>query len=316
MKKHVKLRHFSWLLIFLSCLLGFSQPVAADSHSVTIQLQEVRSGDAGNLSYRLWKVAERDSQEDMTKLRDQLDGKTVAELDKTYTNGSNSNPISSDGSVVVTVPDGIYYVRGMLNGKDETGIVPFMLGVPSDEGTVYPKRKLERGRIKIFKYESQSGKKIPLAGVQFAIYQVGDLQFTKIKNGSFTTDSNGSSVLTTDTNGEILVSGLLPGDYRLRELKPLPGFELIGEDIPFTIAGNDLVVKEVENKRKPPTPSTTPSTEPSTPPTTPPSTPPNKPKLPPFLPHTGTEIMASLVVIGGIVGFIGVLLKKKARKED
>lgn len=316
MKKRVKLRHFSWLLIFLSFLVAFALPVSADSHTVTLQLQDVRSGDVGNLSYRLWKVAERDSQEDLTTLRNQLDEKKLEDLDKAYTTSSNSGNLSADGRATATAPDGIYYVRALLNGKDETGVVPFILGVPTEEGTIFPKRKLERGRIKVFKYESKSGKKIPLAGVEFAIYQVGDLQFTKIKNGSFTTDSNGTSILTTDTNGEILVSGLLPGDYRLRELKTLPGFELIGEDIPFTIAGNDLVVKEVENKRKPPTPSTTPSTEPSTPPTTPPSTPPNKPKLPPFLPNTGTEIMASLVVIGGIVGFIGLIVKRKARKEE
>lgn len=267
----------------------------------------------GQVSYHLWCLPDTDTNRNRQDLKKELDklqdmGNRQQELITTST-------VDEQGRVQVKLGEYLYYVRAYRKDVLAPDIVSFLLEISMIEETIiHPKRQTIRGRLKVLKYEMKSGQRIPLKGVTFSIYQLGDLQFTRVKDGEFTTDSNGSTILTTDDKGEILVSGLLPEDYRLREQTPLDGFEGLKEDISFSITGEDVVVKEIENHRLPP--ETPPSSQPPTPKPQPkPKPPSSKPKLPSFLPSTGTEVVAWLSMLGGAIGFIALTIRKNPKKQ-
>lgn len=267
----------------------------------------------GQVSYHLWRLPDTDTNRNRQDLKKELDklqdmGNRQQELITTST-------VDEQGRVQVKLGEGLYYVRAYRKDVLAPDIVSFLLEISMIEETIiHPKWQTIRGRLKVLKYEMKSGQRIPLKGVTFSIYQLGDLQFTRVKDGEFTTDSNGSTILTTDDKGEILVSGLLPEDYRLREQTPLDGFEGLKEDISFSITGEDVVVKEIENHRLPP--ETPPSSQPPTPKPQPkPKPPSSKPKLPSFLPSTGTEVVAWLSMLGGAIGFIALTIRKNPKNR-
>lgn len=267
----------------------------------------------GQVSYHIWRLPDTDTNRNRQDLKKELDklqdmGNRQQELITTST-------VDEQGRVQVKLGEGLYYVRAYRKDVLAPDIVSFLLEISMIEETIiHPKWQTIRGRLKVLKYEMKSGQRIPLKGVTFSIYQLGDLQFTRVKDGEFTTDSNGSTILTTDDKGEILVSGLLPEDYRLREQTPLDGFEGLKEDISFSITGEDVVVKEIENHRLPP--ETPPSSQPPTPKPQPkPKPPSSKPKLPSFLPSTGTEVVAWLSMLGGAIGFIALTIRKNPKKQ-
>ena len=307
-------KYMIWLSFLLSLLAicCWCRPALADQE-VTIQLTNQTAQDVGQVSYRLWKLSSEEASRDKESLKKELDQRADSNWEE---QGSRTGLVDDQGRVSIQLADGLYYARAYRKGSPAQDIVSFLLEIPMQDGNIVrPKRQFIRGRLKVFKYEVKSGQKIPLQGVTFSIYQLGDLQFTRIKDGEFTTDSNGTTILTTDEHGEILVSGLLPGDYRLREQRPLAGFDKLTEDISFSIIGEVLVVKEVENHRSPPlTPPSTEPPKPTPPPKPKPPTP--KPKLPPFLPSTGTEMVAWVSMLGGAIGFIALTIRKKGKKSD
>ncbi|MGM0209184.1 hypothetical protein IGI96_003708 [Enterococcus sp. DIV0421] len=77
-----------------------------------------------------------------------------------------------------------------------------------------------RKNVKLFKYEEWNNKQTPLTGVTFTLY-----------------NDEGKAVgeYTTDTNGEILVKGLLAGEYYFLEKAPLESFQPNTDKQAFTV---------------------------------------------------------------------------------
>lgn len=102
-----------------------------------------------------------------------------------------------------------------------------------------------RKNVKLFKYEEWNKKKTPLAGVTFTLY-----------NG----EGKALGEYTTDTNGELLVKGLVAGAYYFVEKAPLERFHPNTDKQAFTVAfkqnapddGETLLVS-VRNYLIPPT---------------------------------------------------------------
>ncbi|WP_181236026.1 SpaA isopeptide-forming pilin-related protein, partial [Enterococcus avium] len=102
-----------------------------------------------------------------------------------------------------------------------------------------------RKNVKLFKYEEWNKKKTPLAGVTFTLY-----------NG----EGKALGEYTTDTNGELLVKGLVAGAYYFVEKAPLESFQPNTDKQAFTVAfkqnapddGETLLVS-VRNYLIPPT---------------------------------------------------------------
>ena len=78
-----------------------------------------------------------------------------------------------------------------------------------------------RKNVKLFKYEEWNKKKTPLAGVTFTLY-----------NG----EGKALGEYTTDTNGELLVQGLVAGAYYFVEKAPLESFQPNTDKQAFTVA--------------------------------------------------------------------------------
>ncbi|MGM0229039.1 hypothetical protein IGJ28_001101 [Enterococcus sp. AZ091] len=102
-----------------------------------------------------------------------------------------------------------------------------------------------RKNVKLFKYEEWNKKKTPLAGVTFTLY-----------NG----EGKALGEYTTDTNGELVVKGLVAGAYYFTEKAPLESFQPNTDKQAFTVAfkqnapddGETLLVS-VRNYLIPPT---------------------------------------------------------------
>ena len=101
-----------------------------------------------------------------------------------------------------------------------------------NEDTVY----YDIYRAGAFKYDGADGKE--LAGVKFILTKkVGEndveLNVTKHKDGYYYVDANGSSEVTTDANGFILIRGLdNKGDtYKLTETETLTGYNLLSAPV-------------------------------------------------------------------------------------
>ncbi|EOS7785730.1 VaFE repeat-containing surface-anchored protein [Enterococcus hirae] len=102
-----------------------------------------------------------------------------------------------------------------------------------------------RKNVKLVKYEEWNGKKTVLAGVTFTLYDEKDKAL-----GEYTTDKN----------GEILVKGLLAGEYYFLEKAPLESFQANTDKQVFTVAfkqnapdNNETLLVSVRNYLIPPT---------------------------------------------------------------
>ncbi|MBO1004136.1 SpaA isopeptide-forming pilin-related protein [Pseudogracilibacillus auburnensis] len=86
---------------------------------------------------------------------------------------------------------------------------------------------------------------------------VGDVELTKIDSDTKEAlegvvfelqDKDGHTLqedLTTDASGKIIVEGLEPGDYYFKEVQALHGYELLVDEIPFTIKADQIKVLEL-----------------------------------------------------------------------
>lgn len=295
-----------FLVLGIFCILIgiFTNECKAQDTLVTIKTQNIENVNTQDMSYSFWEVSK--DAEKIGDLKEKLDKKTADELTKDYGQPMKVD-INAENTSEIRLKDGIYYAKAYAKDKVVTEIVPFIFQVSKkqeNELIISPKIMLDKGSLKIFKYEQNSNTKLPLKGVKFALYKENEWQFVKFKNGIYTTDMDASEVLETDDKGEIKVSGLLPGKYKLREVAALDGYKKLDEDIELNIEANKTLEKEVENVRIP---------------TTPPSqTPPPQKEQPPkktFLSKTGLNNTTYLEVIG--VLFLGgalFLAKKKYKK--
>ncbi|MGX7112590.1 prealbumin-like fold domain-containing protein [Gemella cuniculi] len=293
-----KLGKFLVLGIFCFLTSFFTQVCKAEDTLVTIKTQSIDSIDSQSLYYSLWVIPKNDNTNNIGELKEKLDNESTENLKEKYGQPINVKVNSSNISQI-KLEDGLYYARAYVQGKTITDIVPFVFELPSkneNQITISPKVRLHRGNLKIFKYEIVAENKVPLKGVRFSVYNSKGWQFIKFKNGIYTTDMDGETVLETNEKGEINISDLLPGNYYLREVASLEGFKVLTEDVPVSIVADKTVVKEVENIRIP-------------------TDPPSKEKKS-FLAKTGIQTGILLSVVGLIFSVFAIILVKKKYNQE
>ena len=220
----------------------------------------------------------------------------------------------------------------------------FTLTDSAQKITIYTKDEEVPGEVEMTKlgYDSTSDKTgTKLAGVTFYLYRDGTTEPLRVdSSGKVSTDTRDGQTLTTDKNGQIKVTGLLPGKYYFVEQSPLSGYKKNSDKQSFTVKTGQTTTLTVKNYKnpvpsKPVTPSTpstptkpqTPST-PSTP--TKPSTPvpsnPQKPSVPSlpqqikkYLPQTG-EAKTKMALVGLVLIAMAVYLivfdRKRRKKKE
>lgn len=124
--------------------------------------------------------------------------------------------------------------------------------------------------MKVLKYAN--GKKdTKLQGVEFVLLNKDKNKVATVANNFVTgwesvpaegAEWPAASKLTTDTNGEIIIKGLDADTYYLKEIKALPGFNMLAQPVEVVITGKaddntyTTLVKEVENNSGVEMPST------------------------------------------------------------
>lgn len=124
--------------------------------------------------------------------------------------------------------------------------------------------------MKVLKYAN--GKKdTKLQGVEFVLLNKDKNKVATVANNfvtgwepvtAETTEWPVASILTTDANGEIIIKGLDADTYYLKEIKALPGFNMLAQPVEVVITGKTddntytTLVKEVENNSGVEMPST------------------------------------------------------------
>ncbi|WP_147441590.1 SpaA isopeptide-forming pilin-related protein [Mycetocola lacteus] len=144
-------------------------------------------------------------------------------------------------------------------------------------------------------------------------------------DGTVTTIVDNGAVDENPAVGELSVSGLPWGQYRLEETRAPEGFERMTDVLTWNVDGEHQAVAlgDIVNlPSQPPVPSDPPSTPPAVPPTptVPPTTPPGSPtptpSTPPGLASTGAEGVLPMVLVGGIalLAGIGLTIRRRAQR--
>ncbi|MEW4355206.1 SpaA isopeptide-forming pilin-related protein [Streptococcus pneumoniae] len=222
-------------------LMPSTQTVEADGKvAVTI----VNPKDYPDITYSIFKVADTEKLEDLQK-------ESLDSLKQKYPQFEVTKA-SEVGQRKIELGLGLYYAVALRESDKQPveEISPFLIQIAdlSKDITIYPKVHELTGGIKLFKYEIKDGKKIPLAGVTFTLYD-SHHQPVRVKSGQATLDADGVIELVTDEAGEITVQGLVAGTYYFKEIKGLPGYTLPKTTYPVTVEKKAIATIEVENER-------------------------------------------------------------------
>lgn len=297
--------------------------------------------DHADLVYKGWKVEVGSETENLVA---DLNKKTSTELDKDYELAFEKTLPAGTNELNVTLKPGTYYVRELSQRSLKSQPLLFTLMDSAQKITIYTKDEEVPGKVEMTKlgYDSTSDKTgTKLAGVTFYLYRDGTTEPLRVDfSGKVTTDTRDGQTLTTDKNGQIKVTGLLPGKYYFVEQSTLSGYKKNTDKQSFTVKTGQTTTLTVKNYKSPvPSKPITPST-PSTPskPSTPttPSTPtkpskpvpskPQKPSVPSlpeqikkYLPQTG-EAKTKMALVGLLLIAMAVYLiafdRKRRKKKE
>ncbi|MGT2799813.1 SpaA isopeptide-forming pilin-related protein [Streptococcus marmotae] len=222
-------------------LVSFIRPVHADDQQVGVTI--ISPVGQQDVRYQLFQIADKGQIEKVKTLSKDV-------LEKTYP-FVETRASGELGKQIVTVGLGTYYVVAVSSSTNQlvSTIAPFLLGV-TDVGkdhVIYAKPYHPTGDVQLFKYEWKDGGKSPLAGVVFTLYDANH-QPVRVKHGQATLDADGVHELETDRNGRLSISGLAEGDYYFKEVRALPGYQLLQQDYAVTIKQGNVAHIEVENK--------------------------------------------------------------------
>lgn len=281
--------------ILLSLLLVMCIPIsvnAQDEYELIIKDKQMT-----NTTYQIWSLSETYP---MSKER-------IAEISETLSNVSEADlmniyPIvqtiqSSNGEVsVANLPKGTYYIKDVTNRSWH--YAPIVLNFPFDLTTtqqvLYTKQYPEVGNILLQKWgysTKQDTNKKALSHVTFELYRKGEnkpLRFNA--HGQLTTNTNDSTQLITDDNGQIYVHGLSPGEYYFKEIKTVENYDLLQNNIEVAVNNTKTVKVSVNNYKTPP--------------------------KNPWLPQTGEQIMWASSIIGVLLLVIAFIIIKRNKKDD
>lgn len=208
----------------------------------------------GDFRLKLWKISDKredylDPEEQLKTVFD-LNKKSEAELDQAYREKILSDlSFVEDGVSKVKIKDlprGVYYVRGSgIDLEDGTFSKNFLILMPNASGeydyTAYPKGS---STTEIIKIDSDDERKV-LEGAKFRLYTKEGVE-VPIENGVYAPNAK-PSILTTDSEGRILIKNLPDGDYYLEEIKAPADYEISSKKTSFNVPRDKRIF--IKNKK-------------------------------------------------------------------
>ncbi len=155
------------------------------------------------------------------------------------------NTITDDTDITITYTATVNNsaVVGLAGNANDT-----VLRYSNDNSTEWDETLTYTWDMKILKYANGNESQV-LAGAKFVLLNSGKTKVATFANGKFAewvsipTDGTWptASVLTTDSSGNITISGIDSDTYNLREIEPPKGFNPLPSDVPVTITGAQKV---------------------------------------------------------------------------
>ncbi|HEL0713924.1 TPA: LPXTG cell wall anchor domain-containing protein [Streptococcus equi subsp. zooepidemicus] len=195
------------------------------------------------------------------------------------------------------LPSGIYYgiaVKANQRDKQVSSFLVDMTGNQKEPLLVYPKIIWETGAFDLFKIGVDGKESLPLSGVTFELYERNGLSPIRVKKGIHSYDLDAPTTLTTDHTGHIKVSGLIPGEYYLKEQETVKGYLIDKTDIPITVEAHETSHITIKNIKE--------------------NTPP--PRKGGFIPYTGELKAILFLMIGGSLIVLAFILIRRYRKDE
>lgn len=304
MKQTLKLM-FSFLLM-LGTMFGISQTVLAqETHQLTIVHLEARDIDRPNPQLEiapkegtpiegvLYQLYQLKSTEDGDLLA-HWNSLTITELKKQAQQVFEATTNQQGKATFNQLPDGIYYGLAVKAGEKNRNVSAFLVDLSEDK-VIYPKIIWSTGELDLLKVGVDGDTKKPLAGVVFELYEKNGRTPIRVKNGVHFQDIDAAKHLETDSSGHIRISGLIHGDYVLKEIETQSGYQIGQAETAVTIEKSKTVTVTIENKKVP------------------------TPKVPSrggLIPKTGEQQAMALVIIGGILIALALRLLSKHRKHQ
>ncbi|KKC22814.1 SpaA isopeptide-forming pilin-related protein [Streptococcus dysgalactiae] len=293
-------------LVMLGTMFGISQTVLAQgTHQLTIVHLEARDIDrpypqldiapkegtpTEGVLYQLYQLK---STEDGDLLA-HWNSLTITELKKQAQQVFEATTDHQGKAIFSQLPEGIYYGLAVKNGEKNRNVSAFLVDLSEDK-VIYPKIIWSTGELDLLKVGVDGDTKKPLAGVVFELYEKNGRTPIRVKNGVHSQDIDAAKRLETDSSGHIRISGLIPGDYVLKEIKTQSGYQIEQSETAVTIEKSKTVTVTIKNQKMP------------------------SPKVPPrggFIPETGEQQAIILVIIGGILIALALRLLSKHRKNQ
>lgn len=245
-------------------LLALPLPaLAEETHKVT--LAGPKSPGVQKREISLWRLGKVPSSEDLARLR----GLSKEELDQALRSEFGASAPETyqakreEGFALSLDLARAYYVAFdelVTEAGPMTGVMAFMVPDHTEKPLeAKPVPPDEEGSTRLIKVD-EGGR--PLKGVGFQVFFAPGhplnpgseahpvpLNTQGASQAAYAPESSHSPVLYTDEKGHIRVTGLPPGDYIFREVKPLEGYGLEDPDNPFTIrAGQETEIRVVNSK--------------------------------------------------------------------
>lgn len=116
-----------------------------------------------------------------------------------------------------TLPYGTYIVKQITDVPGRTKVADFEVTIPDDNGHEYILENVQKyGNILVIKKDGNTGKVITAAGIKFNVYDSNNNKISR----------NGSDVFVTDDTGNVLIPGLVYGNYTIVEIETIAPYIL------------------------------------------------------------------------------------------
>lgn len=249
-KKHKSKILICMILLFVSSVFSSFSVKAENASDFTVIIDRTYVEYREPVKYLVWKLGnfENPHKLDMlsnTKVSEILGEPVIVSEDPSYR------------TIIVLRGAGNYYIRQEYPQSDRENIIPIVVELPYENQnslTVYPK-SLPDDRFTSLKIKKTDDNDNILKGVTFEL-----LRYTSNGLKNVTTDENydaskeGNNIsFVTNEKGEILITGLIYGDYILRETKALEGYVLEEKDIKINLNSQEVRRITVINKKSPQT---------------------------------------------------------------
>lgn len=224
-------------LLILAIFLTSTLKAFADkgSNDVVIDLSSIEDErfDGSDRIFKVWKLSDKTlSTDEATSIRNSLELKDDAYLDKTYGDSFVTDKSDTDETIRIRGDlVGTYYFRETDSGNKSIGVSSFILSFPlkSQSHVVFPKDKNYYSLVILTKVNEKGDR---LSGAIFNLYEKKRDKLEAVPLSGTFYDKSGDTLspLTTDSKGELRISGLPEGQYVFREVKAPEGYIISNRD--------------------------------------------------------------------------------------